>query len=231
METTEIIIKGDGTLTERRVFERILEVGQSVMDALVEDTTRSIRNVLSLPNWGLVHANVGINDSLWSVTIDQIPLNTKFRLVNDVLVPVFTAASEIEIPLVWRAPKEVRLKFVVRTECCYDSVKVEGNWLFAFDSENRGYRLPLPNLYDDCRICTGNFQDRHDSHDEALVASLEQFRKSQWNSDLMRNLEQSQMFFRFRPTNESFEVLPIEAENWTTLCSKISTSILERVIL
>jgi len=37
----------------------------------------------------------------------------------------------------------------------------------------------------------------------------------------MGNLEQSQRFFRFRPTNESFEVLPIEPENWTTLCTKV----------
>jgi hypothetical protein len=201
------------------------------MDALTEEMMRGIRNVMHLPDWGMAHANVSRIDTLWSVAIDRIPLNTKFRLVNGALVPVFTAITDIEIPLVWRAPKEVRLMFVVRTECCRDSIKVDGNWLFAFDNENRGYRLPLPNLHDDCLICTGNFPDRYDSHYEGVIASLEQFRKSQWNADLMGNLEQSQRFFRFRPTNESFEVLPIEPENWTTLCTKVSTSVLERVIL
>ncbi len=231
METTEILIRGDGTLIERRVHERILDVGQSVMDALTEEIKRGIRNIIHLPQLGMAHANVSTNHTLWSVAIDRISLNTKFRLIDDVLVPAFTAETDIEIPLVWHAPKEMRLVFAVQTACCHDSIKIDGNWLFACDMDNRGYRLPLPNLYDDCRICTGNFQEHYESHHKALVASLEQFRKSQWNSDLMQNLELSQRFFRFRPTNESFETLPIQAENWTTLCKKVSTSVLERIIL
>jgi hypothetical protein len=231
MEITEILIRGDGTLMERRVHERILDVGQSVMDGLTEETKRNIRNVMHLPDCGMTHANIGVHDTLWSVMIDRISLNTKFRLISDVLVPAFTAGTDIEMPLVWHAPKELRLVFAVQITCCYLAVKVEGNWLFALDKEKRGYRLPLPNLHDDCLLCTGNFDSHFASCYEALMASLEQFRKSQWNSDLMRNLEQSQKFFRFRPTNETFEVLPIDAEDWTTLCDKVSTSILERVVI
>lgn len=231
METTDILIRGDGTLVERRVHERILDVGQSVMEGLTEQTRRSIRNVMNLPEGGVAHANIGANDTLWSVTIDRISLNTKFRLIDGVLVPAFTAETDIEMPVVWHAPKELRLVFAVQIAGCHLAVKVDGNWLFAFDKEKRGYRLPLPNLHDDCLICTGSFDDHYGSCYEALMASLEQFRKSQWNSDLMRNLEQSQKFFRFRPTNETFEVLPIDAEDWTTLCTKVSTSILERVVI
>jgi len=135
------------------------------------------------------------------------------------------------MPLVWRAPQEVRLAFAVRTEFVGDCVKIKGNWLFACDKNNQGYRLPLPNLHDDCLICTGNFEDLYDSCGEALVASLEQFRKSKWNADLMRTIEQSQKFFRFKPTDETFETLPIQATDWTALCDKISTAVMERVIL
>jgi uncharacterized surface protein with fasciclin (FAS1) repeats len=63
------------------------------------------------------------------------------------------------------------------------------------------------------------------------VASLEQFNRSKWNADLMRTVAQSQQFFRFRPTNETFETLPITASDWTTLCDKVSTAIMDRVIL
>jgi uncharacterized surface protein with fasciclin (FAS1) repeats len=66
---------------------------------------------------------------------------------------------------------------------------------------------------------------------EAVAASLEQFRQSKWNADLMRTVARSQKFFRFRPTNETFETLPIEAADWTTLCDKVSTAISERMIL
>lgn len=231
METTEILIRGDGTLLERRVNERILDVGQSVMDGLTEQTRRAMRNVVKLPELGVAHANIGPKDTLWSVAIDRISLNTKFRLIDGILVPAFGAETDVQMPLIWHAPTEVRLIFAVQTASSHDSVKVEGNWLFACDMENRGYRLPLPNMYDDCRICTGNFEQHYRSHHETVVTSLEQFRKSEWNSDLMQNLEHAQRFFRFRPTNESFETLPIQADDWTTLCTKVSTSILERIIL
>jgi hypothetical protein len=231
METTEIIIRENGVLTERVIRERDLNAEQPVLDALTEEVTRCIRNVMAIPQWGMAHANVGLNDTIWSVPIDRIPLNARFRLIGGVLVPMFASAAEIEMPLVWLSPKEVRLVFAVRTEFSEGCTRVGGNWLFACDAENRGYRLPLPNLHDDCRICTGNFKDRYDSSHEALIASLEQLRKSKWNADLMRTVEQSQEFFRFRPTNDTFETLPIQAADWTTLCDKVSTAVLERVVI
>lgn len=231
MQTTEIIIRDNGTLTERVIRERNLDVEESVLEALTEGVNRNIRNVLTLPDWGLVHANVGLESTIWSAVIDRIPLHARFRLINNVLVPAFASGTDIEMPLVWRAPKEVRLAFVVRTESEGDYHRIIGNWLFACDADKRGYRLPLPNLHDDCLICTGNFDDIHASGGECVAASLEQFRKSKWNADLMRTIEKSQQFFRFNPTNETFETLPIAAQDWTTLCDKVSTDIMERVIL
>jgi hypothetical protein len=70
----------------------------------------------------------------------------------------------------------------------------------------------LPNLHDDCRICTGGFEGDQETALECVRASLEQFNQSKWNSDLMRTIEQSQKFFRFRPTKETFETLPILGE-------------------
>ena len=87
-----------------------------MLDALTDEVTRSLRNVMSIPGWGLAHANVGLNDTIWSVPIDRLPLNARFRLINGVLVPVFASNTDVEMPLVWRAPKEVRLVFAVRTE-------------------------------------------------------------------------------------------------------------------
>jgi hypothetical protein len=110
-------------------------------------------------------------------------------------------------------------------------VELGGNWLFAFNQDHNGYRLPLPNLHDDCSICTGQFESSYNTVQAGLIASLEQFNQSKWNSDLMRTSDQSQQFFRFRPTNETFETLPIAVADWTTLCEKVSTAILDRVIL
>jgi hypothetical protein len=230
METTEFIIRENGTIIERIIRERKLDAELSVLNALTEEVTRSINNVFSIPDWGTVHANVGLYDTVWSVPINHLPLNARFRLVNGVLVPAFASTTDIEMPLVWQVPKEVHLFFAVQTDSSDNGAAIQGNWLFACDKENRGYRLPLPNLHDDCRLCTGEFNDQYNSGYESVAASLEQFRKSKWNADLMRTIEQSQKFFRFEPTNEAFNTLPIEAKDWTSLCDKVSTAILERVV-
>jgi len=231
METKEILIQDNGALVERVVRERELDAGQTVLDALTEDVTRIVRHVVWLPDWGAVHASVGLFDTLWTVAIKQIPLHARFHLSNGVLVPAFASATDLEMPLVWQAPPAVRLAFAVRTESSSGSVRVSGNWLFACDAERRAYRLPLPNLHDDCLVCTGNFEEHHESGAACLIASLEQFRKSKWNADLMRTVERSQKFFRFEPTNETFNTLPIDAADWTSLCDKVSTEIMERVVL
>ena len=231
MEKTEIIIRDNGTLTQRTIRERDLNTEAEVLDALTAEVTRKMRNVLPIPGWGKAHADVGLSDTIWSVAIDRIPLKARFRVINGVLVPMFASTTDLEMPLVWQAPKGLRLVFMVRTEPVEDRVEVGGNWLFAFDKDRKGFRLPLPNLHDDCRICTGEFQNHYDTAQEGVVASLEQFNKSKWNSDLMRTIAESQKFFRFRPTNETFETLAIEAADWTTLCDKVSTAIMDRVIL
>jgi hypothetical protein len=231
MEKTEFIIRDNGTITERKITERDLKAEGEVLDSLTADVTRNHRKVFHVPGWGVAHANVGLGDTIWSVPIDRIPLKARFRLINGVLVPMFASTTDMEMPLVWRAPATVRLVFVVRTEFIDESVVVDGNWLFAFNEDNNGYRLPLPNLHDECSICTGQFEANYDTGQECVVASLDQFNKSKWNSDLMRTVEQSQKFFRFKPTNETFETLPIEATDWTSLCEKVSTAIMDRVIL
>ena len=231
MEKTEIILQSNGTLTERLISERDLNAEQSVLDALTENVTRQVRNVFHIPGWGAVHASVGQSDTLWSVPIDRIPLHARFKLINQTLVPMFASTTDIEMPLVWKVPVEIKVVFVICTKQEDELVCVDGNWLFACDADKRGYRLPLPNLHDDCRICTGGFEGDQETAFECVQASLDQFKQSKWNADLMRTIEQSQKFFRFQPTKETFETLPIQSDNWTTLCNKVGSALMERVIV
>ena len=146
------------------------------------------------------------------------------------MVPMFASGTDLEMPLVWKVPVNVKVIFAVLTKEADDLVSVEGNWLFACDQDKRGFRLPLPNLHDDCRICTGAFDGDQETAFECVKASLDQFAVSKWNSDLMRTIEQSQKFFRFLPTKDTFEPLPVQGE-WTALCNKVSTALFERVVV
>lgn len=232
MEKIEIIISESGTLTERNVIERELDAGNAVLEALTSDVTRTIRNALAVPGWGVAHANVGVVDTIWSVAIDHLNLDARFRLINQVLVPMFASNTDEQLPLVWSCPPEIRLLFVTQTAPDAPStVAVIMNWLIAYHMDGNGYRLPLPNIHDDCHVCMGEFKTCYPTAGGAVIASLEQFRKSEWNSDLMRTTEQSQRFFRFKPSNEGFATLAIDAPDWTTLCNKVSVPIMERIIL
>jgi hypothetical protein len=132
---------------------------------------------------------------------------------------------------VWVAPPEVQLRFVVLTTEEDGGVSVGGNWLFACDREKRGYRLPLPNLFDDARICTGAFAGEQSTALGCVTASLEQFNRSKWNADLLRTAEQARKFFRFAPEQQGFLTLPIQSDDWTRLCDKVATALFERVVL
>jgi len=163
MDKIEIILRDNGTLTERTIRERDLKAESEVLDELTADVTRRQRNVMNVSGWGPVHADVGLNDTVWSVPIKQIPLKARFRVINGILVPMFASLTDLEMPMVWSAPKDVRLVFVVRTETVEDGVEIGGNWLFAYNQDRHGYRLPLPNLHDECSLCTGQFESRYDS--------------------------------------------------------------------
>lgn len=154
-------------------------------------------------------------------------------MINGVLVPMFASNTDPEMPLVWKAPKNVRLVFVIRTALSEegDGTEISTNYLIAYNEEKNGFRLPLPNLHDDCMVCMGEFEHTHKTAQECVLASLEQFNKSKWNADLMRTVEKSQKFFRFQPTNESFETLAIESADWTSLCDKVGMAFMERVVL
>ncbi len=230
MEKTEIILNHDGSFVERLINERPLNVGQGVLDTLTENVCRQVRNVFIIPNWGAVHASVGLHDVLWCIALDKIPLHARFKLINQVMVPMFASGTDLEMPLIWKVPVNVKVIFAVLTKESDGFVSVEGNWLFACDQDKRGFRLPLPNLHDDCRICTGQFEGDQETALECVKASLDQFAVSKWNSDLMRTIEQSQKFFRFLPTKDTFEPLPIQGE-WTSLCNKVSTALFERVVV
>ena len=144
MEKIEIIIRDNGTLTERTIRERDLLAEGEVLDELTADVTRRQRNVMAVPGWGVAHADVGLADTIWSVPINRIPLKARFRVSNGILLPMFASLTDLEMPMVWQTPKEVRLVFVVRTTVEDDCVVIGGNWLFAFSQDNNGYRLPLP---------------------------------------------------------------------------------------
>ena len=85
------------------------------------------------------------------------------------------------------------------------------------------YLLPLPNVYDDGKICLPDdgSEDVSRPLSVALDTALKSFQTSQWNVDLYhaRNHEDRKMF-RFDPDGKQ---LPIQG-NWPQLCEVINNA-------
>ena len=113
----------------------------------------------------------------------------------------------------------------------YDGVT---NYLVAFNKKDgAGYRLPMPNLYDDCSICTGQYDHRGDSVLEAFKRNLDYIIASPWNNHIIKDYKEDQkhshQLFRWKPVEAGFQTLPPE-EPWATLCKHAGSDMFNYII-
>lgn len=226
----EIILKPDGTITRRTVSEEDVNVGDAIIASLCSDVKLKARSVFKTSN-GLAANMCLIEDEIYlTVALPSLPLKAPFKIKDGILYPKFSAAGEPVMPMVWLPPEGMRIAMLVLVRSVGDSAGIINQWLFAFGADERAYRLPLGNLYDDARLCNGEIPATHPTIQAAVYCELEQLAKGQWNGDLDRTAEQAKSLFRFKPLNDKFEQLPPLA-GWETLCEKISTATLDFVVL
>ena len=85
----------------------------------------------NIPDWGFVHASAVRTTRFGRCQLTAFRLHARFKLVNQVMVPMFASGTDLEMPLVWKVPAEVKVVFAVLTKQEDGMVSVEGNWLFA----------------------------------------------------------------------------------------------------
>jgi hypothetical protein len=241
--TKEYVIKPDGSILVRLTSESEVDIGREVLEKLTESSSLKMREIAFLKKWGMVHANqIGAKTVYWTVDIDRIHLHCPFKLVKDVLVPVFSSLSDTMMHVDWVPEKgkmkDCRLRLMVQTlqhsdeKTEPDQLFIGGTvWLFAIDGKDRFWRLPLANMYEDCHCCTGSQDTYGESHLTSLEKVLTMFHGSPWNKDLWDSANETQRLFRFSPDEkEGFKTLEPEI-TWTNLCRKVSTSATSYLIL
>lgn len=164
---------------------------------------------------------VGPQSVLCAVRLDGISLTTQFQQTGDKLYPVF-GASGVMMSLEWKKPDDMELVF------SSDCTKDRGRWrmgecfLFARKANKPGFlKLPLPNLYEDGRICMGNEvagSIRGDTLEGCFKAALESFADTRWNSDLLPAAERTRALFRW--TVDRKQIQPEMA--WELQCRNFS---------
>lgn len=144
-----------------------------------------------------------------------IYLNREEKAANPDLYPQFVGQ--------WLVPPIMRLMFACKVQNEYSYVHIgykSACFLIAWDAEKRARRLPLPNLYDNCYMCMGEYSGKSSTVSGSFDKAVEQLDKSKWNSDLLESsrMSGSDAMFQFAPDADAGMVpLPCPA-NWKDFC-------------
>ena len=226
----EYVLKQGGILIRRDTTERNVAVGDQVINQLAMNSVTQVKNVFAcsvnnLPTF--VSVITRGREFYCSFRMNTLTIKSPFRLVDGILIPMFSSPNDPVMPMVWVVPPNMKLRVLlqmtVEPGAPYRSVAAI-MWLYAYDNNGNAYRLPLPNLYDDCKVCTGT-QGRTlvQTMQLAIEQHMETFRVSTWNADLWTTVTESQTLFRFKPEGDEFKPLPV-AENWFIHCKKVATA-------
>lgn len=232
--TSELLLSNDGRIFRRDIAQREVAINEeAVFAAMKEGRTLKIRDALLVGKMPtglcIIQDKTEVIQVFATVPLKFVRFNTGFKMVGDVVMPVFekpTASSLPRFNVDWDLDKacagKVRLWLLVQTKHSFGnrSHYVGECYLAATSNTNKTYRIPLSNVYDECKICMGDFNRDHPTLQQTVDAALEQFLTSPWNSDLKKSSEKSDAFFRFKPENAGFETLPIVGQ-WNNLCERV----------
>jgi len=251
-EFSEVVLLPSGELVCRRVQEMNTTFPQSVLDQFIKAATINLGRLAYPQDLKLededITAMVGsilAQASMTSITVvcqlHGLKFTSRFETANGLVTPVFGSpqasqgittgavrfnwsATDAGIPLWFGTQMGRRPNGTFTNQKCY---------LFALDSSGHAYRLPIPNIYEDCSICMGEYYPDTYSVCSLLSCQLNQFYMSNWNTDLMMAKQaELKAMFRFKPNTEGegFYQLGVEGR-WQDLCGpRISHSLITEFV-
>lgn len=244
-KTIEHVVKADGLFYRRETSEAEIDPGPAFEKAFAKQMPVKLPNVLDIPGYGRsgMYYNPADNATYWSIPVPFINLRCEFRTLESdgekILVPkfIYPEGSQEVIIIKWELTHDLglatpRIILMVKIKQDGGDYYAEQQWLFAFDARNNVYQLPTANLYDHLALCTGKFDSYRVTQLEVIQAAIAQFETSPWNDHLYHDGREAQTasFFRFKPTKDGFETLPINHNDWTKLCQKRSVAFTEYVV-
>lgn len=203
-----------------------IRITQEVLDNLGENVIRHIYNLTNLrslgPWYGRVNMSIGaVHYCAATVEVVALPLNIPVALVGGLHVPWFVS-SQNYLNMVWSPPPNMNIRLMVS----FHDGGMSSAHLIAVDPEGEHWRLPLPNMYEDGKLCH-NQRPGGETIIESLNNFLSSFAASRWNTDLYQDTRKIPMesMFRWRADEKGFQQQPMvvpEGKAWTALCEKIS---------
>jgi hypothetical protein len=198
-----------------RKFVMLLEDGFHVVDvvsralgdqdALISKVSSGIP--LNMPNAfpvrvsqnSIKNANVQVKSGVFiaHVQLDKLRISTVYNVAasSGVVYPVFRrrpteGTTELEMDMEWD-PNMIgmRLWYVAVFKQALGQYHYVDSYLCAKSNNGKVYRRPpLPNIYQDGKICIGSVPAASESLALAFEKALEAFNSGRWNTDLLENL-------------------------------------------
>lgn len=218
--------------------KRPINIEPTVVEAMAENITRRNPAIACL---GGDYGNAGVvmlgAYETWSVRVLTLSLSTPFDLVDGIHVPAFCDKTKPIMPMKWKVPSGIIM--VLGIIVLSDPFFYAGDhYLIVFDPSKRMWRMPLSNLYEDCKLCHGQPIRKFNTSLECVKNACDMFSRSNWNQDLfqddnMKRINASKDMFRFKPSSTGFDQLPIQlsaGKDWTSLCEKVAADKLNQLI-
>lgn len=166
------------------------------------------------------------NHVCWSVELDVLQINTNFATTADGKV-VYPCPTDHKLPVMqipWIVPANMRLMLMVMaTQGDYGVI---AQYFIAVDNSGRFYILPMGNIYEDGKLCSGKYVESRSSCFDALQDAWLQFNSSRWQGDLSETVEvaKTQALFSFKVDNSKFtQLFPTDgSQDWTKFAVKIA---------
>lgn len=228
----EYILKDGGAIFRREVTETQVQPGPNFTRDLAGSMSLKVKSVMRLPgeNFPL---DVVVKGSVayWSLRLQHLTLRAPFKDIGGIMVPVFNSTSDPTMDMKWDVPGTMDLRLLFEAVTAENgTAKIHYVWLFAF-FRAKLFRLPLANLYDDCRVCTGtNNELANTPHYELIFQELERFRSSRWNNDLWNDVTNTQKMFRFKPHEKGFTTEKYQSDRWYDLCNETTNAATQFII-
>lgn len=227
--------------TERWIITKEeLDIEDTIKDQFSESISRTASNVQDLTDhtdgyFGIVHARFhGNQETSWTMQIKKIKLNAPFVSHDGIFVPMFDDKDAPNLAIDWKPPATMNLTLTA----CLSKQDVMAQYFVARDAMRRTWKIPISNVFDDLKLCSGLDSIRGTTCTNALKQVIDQFINSRWNQDLYASSDttlktNTRNMFRFKPSNDGFEQMPFVApdDDWTLLCNKVATDEIERVVV
>ena len=225
----------------------------SVNEALLKDMIAQQQTFISVPGLFKVGDGYLVNGSfdskggaILTTMLPYIEINSRFAVVkgdggkNTLVLTPRSRSDEGRsdegrinqggnMTLRWMVPEGMQLRLMASFNAAKAILDV---WMFASQVKSPGvyYRLPLPNHYEDCRLCLGTgWQTSYSTLQEQMQAVVTQLFKSSWNSDLESiSGDNTERVFRWEEDGTTYRSLcPAQ---WTRNCNKVAVGVTARIV-